>query len=210
MDDVSAVILAVSPLSAPASGGHSVSVHLSSPLQGVVACRFGAVTTPARFITEEVATCATPELSGDVLFSFVEDDVPISFANGEVETLFTLRGRTHAMRLAPLQGNEGTLVEIDVAGALTGPGRWRCRFGDVDVRGRVVSSNKVACSAPAGSGLRASMSKIAAVILLKLMEPRPSRRARVFGVAAAVAASNFALSKDDMKPSLELVALSWM
>ena len=114
MEDIQAVILAVSPMSAPASGGHSITVHLSSPLQGVVACRFGAVETPARYISDEVATCATPELTGDVLFSFVEDDVPISFANNDVETLFTLRGRSHAMRLTPSQGDEGTDVTLDV------------------------------------------------------------------------------------------------
>ena len=143
------VILAVSPLSAPASGGHAVSVHLSAPLQGVVACRFGSINQPARFISDEVATCATPELTGAVLFSFVEDDVPISFADGDVETLFTLRGRSHAMRLSPSQGNEGTAVEIDVSHALTGPGRWRCRFGDLEVRGMVIAKNRVACAAPA-------------------------------------------------------------
>ena len=53
--------------------------------------------------------CATPELTGDVLFSFVEDAVPIPFADGDVETLFTLRGRTHAMRLAPLRAMRALL-----------------------------------------------------------------------------------------------------
>ena len=42
----------------------------------------------------------------------------IPFADGDVETLFTLRGRSHAMRLEPSQGHEGTVVEIDVASAL--------------------------------------------------------------------------------------------
>ena len=73
----------------------------------------------------------------------------IPFADGE-DMLFTLRGRSHAMRLAPSQGDEGTLVESRRRKCLTGPGRWRCRFGDLDVRGRVVSLNKVACPAPAG------------------------------------------------------------
>ena len=54
----------------------------------------------ARFVSDEVATCATPHLTGDVFFSFVEDNVTIPFADGE-DMLFTLRGRSHAMRLAP-------------------------------------------------------------------------------------------------------------
>ena len=68
VQDTGVVILAVSPRSAPASGGHSVTIHLSAPLRGVVSCKFGAITRPARFVSDDVATCATPSLTGDALF----------------------------------------------------------------------------------------------------------------------------------------------
>ena len=45
-----------------------------------------------------------------------------------------------------LPGNEGTRV-TSTCKCLAGPGRWRCRFGDLDVRGRVIAKDRVACAA---------------------------------------------------------------